>query len=298
MTTVEKSRSTRTEAAEIMPFGGWENTPRPPGSVAARPFSAFRRPTTQRRRRRAFSLMSLYAAALGLAGVGVGVRAMVTVIGGTAFWYVPALCLLGLASVALVGRRVPFDPPTGAAVAAVAGSHGPAGDRRADRGLVLGPLRSIARRAEARLSGPELAFEGLFGIGQGAAVGARGQVFPAAVGDHEGDVGPPARLTASCATASAACRIAPVEKPAKMPSTSTSCRVRSTASRVPTEKRRVSTVASYSSGRSPRRCCAGRRPARRSAARPRRSGCPRPSPAGSGRCPSACRWCRGRPRSG
>ena len=47
--------------------------------------------------------MSLYASALGLAGVGVGVRGFVSVLGGTApGWYMPVLALLGLLSVALV----------------------------------------------------------------------------------------------------------------------------------------------------------------------------------------------------
>ena len=47
--------------------------------------------------------MSLYAAALGLAGVGVGIRGFVSVLGGAApWWYVPVLAVLGLLSVALV----------------------------------------------------------------------------------------------------------------------------------------------------------------------------------------------------
>ncbi|HEU4349869.1 MAG TPA: hypothetical protein VFR35_18990 [Actinoplanes sp.] len=47
--------------------------------------------------------MSLYASALGLAGVGVGVRGFVSVLGGAApVWYVPVLAFLGLLSVALV----------------------------------------------------------------------------------------------------------------------------------------------------------------------------------------------------
>ncbi|MEV6637384.1 hypothetical protein AB0M54_42310 [Actinoplanes sp. NPDC051470] len=46
--------------------------------------------------------MSLYASALGLIGVGVGLRAFVSVLGGVPGWYVPVLALLGLTSVALV----------------------------------------------------------------------------------------------------------------------------------------------------------------------------------------------------
>ncbi len=69
--------------------------------------------------------MSLYASALGLAGVGVGVRGFVSVLSGAApGWYVPVLALLGLISVALaVGgflsihrRRLPYLLLLGAAV--------------------------------------------------------------------------------------------------------------------------------------------------------------------------------------
>jgi hypothetical protein len=58
-------------------------------------------------------------------------------------------------------------------------------------------------------------------------------------------------FTALAAMASAACRIAPVEMPAKIPSASSSSRVRRTASRGPTEYLVVSTDASYSSGTNP-----------------------------------------------
>ena len=102
MTTVEQSRSTRTEAAEIMPFGGWEITPAPTGfddRAALFRFPAADDPAPSPAR---LLTMALYAAALGLAGVGVWLRALVTVFGGTAFWYVPALSLFGLASVVMV----------------------------------------------------------------------------------------------------------------------------------------------------------------------------------------------------
>ena len=102
MTTVEQNRSTRTEAAEIMPFGGWESTPAPVASGARE--TLFRFPAADDPAPTPVRLltMALYAAALGLAGVGVGVRAMVTLFGGTAFWYVPTLSFFGLLSVALV----------------------------------------------------------------------------------------------------------------------------------------------------------------------------------------------------
>jgi hypothetical protein len=45
--------------------------------------------------------MSLYAALLGLAGAGVGVRGLLSVIGGVPGWYVPVLTLMGLVAVAL-----------------------------------------------------------------------------------------------------------------------------------------------------------------------------------------------------
>jgi len=102
VTTVEQNRSTRTEAAEIMPFGGWEITPAPTGfddRAALFRFPAADDPAPSPAR---LLTMALYAAALGLAGVGVWLRALVTVFGGTAFWYVPALSLFGLASVVMV----------------------------------------------------------------------------------------------------------------------------------------------------------------------------------------------------
>jgi hypothetical protein len=46
--------------------------------------------------------MSLYASALGLVGVGVGLRAFVSVLGRVPGWYVPVLVILGLTSVALM----------------------------------------------------------------------------------------------------------------------------------------------------------------------------------------------------
>jgi hypothetical protein len=47
-------------------------------------------------------IMSVYAALLGLAGVGVGVRGLVSSVGGGApGWYVPVLAAAGMLSVAL-----------------------------------------------------------------------------------------------------------------------------------------------------------------------------------------------------
>jgi hypothetical protein len=113
VTTVEKSRDTRTEAAEIMPFGGWEITPAPAqfGDRAA----LFRFPAADDPAPSPLRLltMALYAAALGLTGVGIGVRAMVKVVGGAPFWYVPTMSFFGLLSVALVvGSFLSIHRPT------------------------------------------------------------------------------------------------------------------------------------------------------------------------------------------
>jgi hypothetical protein len=87
---------------ELLPFG-WE---RGPGVVASGEretlfrFPAADDPAPDNRRLLA---MSLYAAILGLAGVGVGLKGMVSVVGGGApGWYVPLLAFLGLFSIALV----------------------------------------------------------------------------------------------------------------------------------------------------------------------------------------------------
>ena len=100
MTTVDQSRTARTEAAEIMPFGGWQTTPNPAGPAGYEALFRFPAaddpaPTTKR-----LLSMSLYAAVLGLAGVGVGLCGLVAVLRGAPAWFMPALSLLGLSSVA------------------------------------------------------------------------------------------------------------------------------------------------------------------------------------------------------
>jgi hypothetical protein len=81
----------------VVPFG-WENGPKEDAPLFRFPAADDPAPGTRR-----LLAMSLYASALGLAGVGVGVRGFVSVLGGTApGWYVPVLALLGLISVALV----------------------------------------------------------------------------------------------------------------------------------------------------------------------------------------------------
>ena len=78
----------------VLPFG-WENAPAE---------TLFRLPTSDDPApgiRRVLA-MSLYAAVLGLAGAGVGIRGLVSTIGGgVPGWYVPMLVFLGLFSVVL-----------------------------------------------------------------------------------------------------------------------------------------------------------------------------------------------------
>jgi hypothetical protein len=100
VTTVEQSRTTHTEAATIMPFGGWETTPIIGGfgedeALFRFPAADDPAPTPAR-----LLGMSLYATALGLTGVGVGARGLYIALGGTPFWFMPALALLSLVSVA------------------------------------------------------------------------------------------------------------------------------------------------------------------------------------------------------
>jgi hypothetical protein len=113
VTTLEQSRTPQTEAAEIMPFGGWQTTPAQAGFGDRETFFRFPAaddpaPSTAR-----LLSMSLCAATLGLTGLGVGAAGLITAIGGAAFWYLPVLALLGLLSV-------------GAAVASFLSIHRPA----------------------------------------------------------------------------------------------------------------------------------------------------------------------------
>ena len=86
----------------VVPFG-WEGGP-PTPEPDDRDDYLFRFPAADDPApgSRRLLAMSLWASALGLIGVGVGVRGFVGVIGGAApGWYVPVLVLLGLTSVAL-----------------------------------------------------------------------------------------------------------------------------------------------------------------------------------------------------
>ncbi|MBL7260559.1 hypothetical protein [Paractinoplanes lichenicola] len=101
MTTVEKDRPARTEAAAIMPFGGWETTPTGTESPDDETLFRFPAPDDPAPSTVRVLTMALWAAGLGLTAAGVGITALVTVLGGAAFWFVPALALFGLLSVAL-----------------------------------------------------------------------------------------------------------------------------------------------------------------------------------------------------
>lgn len=100
MTTVDQSRTARTEAAEIMPFGGWQTTPNPADPAGYETLFRFPAADDPAPATKRLLSMSLYAATLGLAGVGVGLCGMVIALGGAAAWFMPALSLLGLSSVA------------------------------------------------------------------------------------------------------------------------------------------------------------------------------------------------------
>jgi hypothetical protein len=113
----------------VVPFG-WE--PAPAGEGGAVEDEVFFRfpgvddpaPGTRR-----LLAMSVYASLLGLAGVGIGIRGLVSQIGGgVPGWYVPVLAFLGMVSVALsvgaflsIHRRVlPWLLLLGAAVPLIA----------------------------------------------------------------------------------------------------------------------------------------------------------------------------------
>ena len=108
----------------VVPFG-WEQGPGTEGTAGRETMFRFPAADDPAPGTRRLLTMSLYASALGLAGVGVGVRGFVSVLGGgVPGWYVPVLVILGLLSVALmVGaflsihrRALPYLLLAGAAV--------------------------------------------------------------------------------------------------------------------------------------------------------------------------------------
>jgi hypothetical protein len=90
----------RTTARQLLPFG-WE--PGPHATDQQERETVFRFPTADDPTPGTARVlaMALYAAVLGLGGVGVGVRALVSVVGGVPWWYVPVLSVVGLIGVAL-----------------------------------------------------------------------------------------------------------------------------------------------------------------------------------------------------
>jgi hypothetical protein len=90
----------RNRAPELLPFG-WTRPEAVPQPI--RRDVLFRFPTVHDPDPGTVRVlaMSLYAAFLGLGGVGVGVRGLVAVIGGAPGWFVPVLAVIGLIGVAL-----------------------------------------------------------------------------------------------------------------------------------------------------------------------------------------------------
>jgi len=125
----EQARSREVTAPEVVPFG-WEPTG-PAGTDPGDDEALFRFPAADDPAPGARRLlgMSLYAAFLGLAGVGVGVRGLLSQIGGgVPEWYTWVLAFLGMVSVGLsvgaflsIHRRVlPWALLLGAAVPLIA----------------------------------------------------------------------------------------------------------------------------------------------------------------------------------
>ena len=89
----------RSKARALLPFGRRQGPQAPertdPEALFRFPAADDPNPGTAR-----VLAMSLYAAALGLGGVGVGMRGLMSVIGGgVPGWYVPVLALAGLLTV-------------------------------------------------------------------------------------------------------------------------------------------------------------------------------------------------------
>ena len=106
-TGVEEPRRTRvpvqeSTALDVVPFG-WESDPADRPETVGEEEAFFRFPAADDPAPGARRLlaMSVYASFLGLGGVGIGIRGMVSQIGGgVPDWYVPALAVLGMVSVA------------------------------------------------------------------------------------------------------------------------------------------------------------------------------------------------------
>jgi hypothetical protein len=86
---------------DLLPFG-WERGQGPADTAERETLFRFPAADDPAPGTRRVLAMSLYASVLGLGGVGVGGRGLVSVIGGVPGWYVPLLAFLGLFSVTLV----------------------------------------------------------------------------------------------------------------------------------------------------------------------------------------------------
>jgi hypothetical protein len=133
-TGVQEPRRTRipvqdSPAPDLVPFG-WEPGPADQmDDIDGEVYFRFPTPDDPAPGTRRLLAMSLYASLLGLAGVGIGIRGLVSQIGGgVPGWYVPVLAFLGMVSVALsvgaflsIHRRVlPWLLLLGAAVPLIA----------------------------------------------------------------------------------------------------------------------------------------------------------------------------------
>jgi hypothetical protein len=106
-TGVQEPRRTRvpvqdSPAPDVVPFG-WEPGPADlMDDIDGEVYFRFPTPDDPAPGTRRLLAMSLYASLLGLAGVGIGIRGLVSQIGGgVPGWYVPVLAFLGMVSVAL-----------------------------------------------------------------------------------------------------------------------------------------------------------------------------------------------------
>jgi len=100
-TQTETQTDQKAESYAVLPFG-WETATDPDGLTEAETFFRFPAVDDPNPGNLRLLTMSVYASLLGLAGVGVGARGLVSSIGGgVPGWYVPVLAGAGLVSVAL-----------------------------------------------------------------------------------------------------------------------------------------------------------------------------------------------------
>jgi hypothetical protein len=90
----------RTRAPDLLPFG-WETDHGHPEQGESAMWFRFPTADDPHPGTARVLLMAIYAALLGLAGIGVGLRGVIAVLGGAPGWYVPVLAVIGLIGVAL-----------------------------------------------------------------------------------------------------------------------------------------------------------------------------------------------------